>query len=105
MLVPIGARAADAIAPDAPPRWWKGNLHTHMLWSDGNDFPEMVAEWYRQRGYHFLALSDHNILAQGQKWEKLVGSKRPDIKVAFEKYLKRFEGMRLPRKGLCSSRT
>ncbi len=49
-------------------RWFKGNLHTHSLWSDGNNFPEMIADWYRERGYHFLALSDHNILSEGAKW-------------------------------------
>lgn len=48
--------------------WWKGNLHTHTLWSDGDDYPEMVADWYKSRGYHFLALSDHNVLSQGEKW-------------------------------------
>lgn len=85
------ASASDPIATDPPLRWWKGNLHTHTLWSDGNDFPEMVAEWYHNHGYNFLALSDHNILEQGQKWESLVPSvKRPDIGVAYEKYLKRF---------------
>jgi hypothetical protein len=50
------------------PQWWKGNLHTHTLWSDGDGFPEMVVEWYKENGYHFLALSDHNILSEGQKW-------------------------------------
>ncbi len=49
-------------------RWYKGNTHTHTLWSDGNDFPEMVADWYRSNGYHFLALSDHNILSRGDRW-------------------------------------
>jgi hypothetical protein len=44
------------------PRWFKGNLHTHSLWSDGDDFPEMIADWYKQHGYHFLAISDHNVL-------------------------------------------
>lgn len=48
--------------------WWKGNLHTHTFWSDGDDFPEMVAEWYKTNGYHFLALSDHNIMLKGEKW-------------------------------------
>lgn len=48
--------------------WYKGNLHTHSLWSDGNDFPEMIAKWYKDHGYHFLGLSDHNILSQGKKW-------------------------------------
>jgi len=47
------------------PRWWKGNLHTHTLWSDGDDFPEMVVDWYKSRGYDFLALSDHNVLQEG----------------------------------------
>jgi hypothetical protein len=49
-------------------RWYKGNLHTHSLWSDGNDFPESIVEWYKSRGYDFLALSDHNILSKGEKW-------------------------------------
>lgn len=49
-------------------RWWKGNLHTHSLWSDGDEFPEMIADWYRQQGYHFLALTDHNVLSQGIRW-------------------------------------
>ena len=49
-------------------RWWKGNLHTHSLWSDGDDYPEMIADWYRSNGYNFLGISDHNILAEGQRW-------------------------------------
>src|SRR5687768_2391459 len=43
-------------------QWWKGNLHTHSLWSDGDDYPEMIVDWYKQHGYQFLALSDHNVL-------------------------------------------
>lgn len=49
-------------------QWWKGNLHTHTLWSDGDSFPEMVVKWYKENGYDFLAISDHNILSEGQKW-------------------------------------
>jgi|GEM_PF-6842137 len=30
-------------ASAAEARWWKGNLHTHSLWSDGDDFPESIA--------------------------------------------------------------
>jgi hypothetical protein len=60
--------AADAQEPEL--RWWKGNIHTHSLWSDGNDFPEMIADWYKSHGYHFLALSDHNILSEGERWMK-----------------------------------
>ena len=43
-------------------KWFKGNTHTHSLWSDGNDFPEMITDWYKQKGYDFLAISDHNVL-------------------------------------------
>jgi hypothetical protein len=52
-------------------RWYKGNLHTHSLWSDGNDFPEQICDWYRDHGYNFLAISDHNTLAEGEKWMKI----------------------------------
>src|SRR5688572_9953711 len=50
------------------PKFWKGNLHTHSFWSDGDDFPEMIADWYKRHAYHFLALSDHNVLADGERW-------------------------------------
>ena len=56
--------------PNDDLQWFKGNLHTHTLWSDGNDFPEMAAKWYVDHGYNFLALTDHNILSEGEKWVK-----------------------------------
>jgi len=87
LLTATFALAASILtAEDA--RWWKGNLHTHSLWSDGDDYPEMIADWYRGNGYHFLAISDHNVLAEGQRWihrEKNAGGQR-----AFDRYLKRF---------------
>jgi len=81
---------AQPVAPDPEPRWWKGNLHTHTLWSDGNDFPEMIVEWYRDHGYNFLALSDHNTLSQGQRWMPLTEIDRRSGGDAFDKYLARF---------------
>lgn len=64
--LPIPALAADPTSP--APRWWKGNLHTHSLWSDGDQFPEMIGDWYRERDYNFLALTDHNVLSVGTRW-------------------------------------
>lgn len=75
--------------PAAAVRWFKGNLHTHSLWSDGNDFPEMIADWYREQGYQFLALSDHNILSEGQKWMSLKTIEARNGKTALGKYLSR----------------
>ena len=54
--------------PDHLARWWKGNLHTHSLWSDGADFPEMIARWYQDNGYNFLAITEHDMLQQGERW-------------------------------------
>ncbi|MEX2308694.1 MAG: hypothetical protein WD738_13930 [Pirellulales bacterium] len=71
-------------------RWWRGNIHTHSLWSDGNDFPEMIADWYRSHGYHFLALSDHNVLSQGVRWMKHDEIVKRGHKDALAKYLDRF---------------
>ncbi len=71
-------------------RWWKGNLHTHSLWSDGDDFPEMIAAWYLEHDYNFLALSDHNILSSGLRWMPLVDIvKRADDQI-LERYTEKF---------------
>ena len=65
--------------------WWKGNLHTHTLWSDGDDYPEQIAKWYKDDGYHFLALSDHNTLQVGERWVDVMKSKGGPP--ALQKYL------------------
>lgn len=69
-------------------KWYKGNLHTHSYWSDGDEFPEIIMDWYKSHGYHFVALSDHNILAEGEKWITL----REDslYQAAFRNYLKEY---------------
>jgi hypothetical protein len=67
----VGACLAVAFAQagaDREPRWWKGNTHTHTLWSDGDGAPELVADWYKSHGYEFLVLSDHNVLSRGERW-------------------------------------
>src|SRR5678815_2248437 len=68
-------------------RWYKGNLHTHSLWSDGNDFPELICDWYRDHDYDFLAISDHNILAEGEKWMKIAELRKRGSITALNQYL------------------
>jgi len=67
----IGAGAVAALVPAAAQapaptvsggRWYKGNTHTHTLNSDGDSTPDEVVRWYRQHGYQFLVLTDHNFL-------------------------------------------
>lgn len=79
LLAGVVGGCHPAAAPAAPypaaVEWWKGNLHTHSLWSDGDDYPESILDWYRQRGYHFVAMSDHNILPTEERWVDVVRSR------------------------------
>jgi hypothetical protein len=61
--------SADPAGP--PARWFRGNTHTHTLWSDGDAAPELAVDWYASHGYDFLVLSDHNILAEGDFWRPI----------------------------------
>jgi hypothetical protein len=64
-LATVGMAASNrpgAQGAAATLRWFKGNLHTHTLNSDGDSTPEEVVRWYREHGYDFLVLTDHNFL-------------------------------------------
>lgn len=86
------AAAEDAVELTAADgqQWFRGNMHTHSLWSDGDDYPEMIASWYKERDYDFLVFTDHNVLLQGDKWidvEKNKGGQK-----AFDKLTAKFSG-------------
>lgn len=56
-------------------QWYKGNLHTHTQFSDGKLSLEDVIRFYKNNGYHFLAITDHNRItdiAQHQSKELLL---------------------------------
>lgn len=78
----------QAFTQDQTLRWFKGNTHTHSLWSDGNDYPEMIMDWYKSHGYDFISLSDHNTLAQGEKWVTLPA--HPFRQSRFREYLEKY---------------
>lgn len=83
------ARGEAPLAGSGQPRWFRGNLHTHSLWSDGNDFPEMIVDWYVGHGYQFLALSDHNTLSQGQRWMSIEDANKRAGQDSFSRYKSR----------------
>ncbi|MFP4367377.1 MAG: hypothetical protein ACLFQA_09820, partial [Bacteroidales bacterium] len=81
-------------------KWLRGNMHTHTFWSDGDDFPESAAKWYKDNGYDFLVHTDHNILLEtpttgpvrgshqlidGELWQKIA-----EDHPAVEKYIENF---------------
>lgn len=40
-------------------QWYKAALHTHTTASDGRLSPAELTDWYRARGYHIQAITDH----------------------------------------------
>lgn len=75
-------------SPEPPQQWLKGNLHTHTLWSDGDAYPEVVVDWYKRNGYNFVALTDHNVLPQGEKW---ISTKENPFALRGDKNLEAYE--------------
>ena len=89
ILVSLVSLAACREPEKDPRKWFKGNLHTHSYWSDGDEFPEMIMDWYKTHGYSFVGLSDHNILAEDEKWIKVIKSKMYED--GFQKYLEKYD--------------
>src|SRR5687767_10615728 len=63
LIAGLALAVGAALPAQTPgPRWFKGNTHTHTLNSDGDSTPDDVVKWYREHGYQFLVLTDHNFL-------------------------------------------
>lgn len=41
--------------------FYKGNLHTHTTISDGKKSPEEMVELYKEYGYSFISITDHDV--------------------------------------------
>ena len=71
--------------------WYKGNVHSHSIWSDGDAAPEHVADWYKSNGYHFLVITEHDLIAEGERWFEISNDRRSrlnderleDLKIRF----------------------
>ncbi|NLE38914.1 MAG: hypothetical protein GX621_12895 [Pirellulaceae bacterium] len=77
ILVALAAALVPPSLAAAEKQWYKGHTHCHSLWSDGDQLPELVLDWYKSRGYDFACLSDHNVLMEGIRWYPLNHAKRP----------------------------
>ena len=58
VILILAFRPSAAQVPQS--NWYKGNLHTHTINSDGDSPPYDVMAWYKRNGYQFLAITDHN---------------------------------------------
>ncbi len=79
---------AQTLQAAGPLKWYRGNLHTHSLWSDGDDYLEAIALWYREHNYDFLSFTDHNVLADKERWIDVEKSKGKQQ--AFDKLKQKF---------------
>jgi hypothetical protein len=86
------AVAVSAQAPGPKPQaaWYKGNLHSHTLNSDGDSTPDAVVTWYRERGYQFVVLTDHNYLTSVTGLNALHGADDKFLVVRGEEVTDRF---------------
>lgn len=54
---------------DESKRKFKGNLHSHSTRSDGQYAPEVVIEAYKNKGYDFMCLSDHEVYFKSDSYD------------------------------------
>jgi hypothetical protein len=102
LLLPALAAAQPVNA--ASLRWYKGNTHTHTLNSDGDSTPDDVVRWYREHGYHFLVLTDHNFLTAVDGLNALHGASEQFLVIRGEEVTDAFADKALHINGLDVSR-
>ena len=97
LSVPVPGIALTALPVQAAnaQNWFRGQLHAHSYWSDGRGFLEQAVDAYKQRGYDFLSISDHNRFGEDTNfWCEVVaneGGWPPKISQAiFDTYLQAF---------------
>ena len=77
LSVLLGAVATGQQATGGEPlKWFKGNTHTHTTLSDGDSPPETVAKWYKDHGYQFVVMTDHNKTGDGGMQARFGGEGR-----------------------------
>lgn len=82
----------------------KGNIHTHTTWSDGDHAPQDVYRWYRDHGYNFLAITDHNSLTDPAIF-RLLELKKKFIMITGEEVTMWGAGKQVHVNALCHKRT
>lgn len=97
---------AQQPTPTATPklRWYKGNTHTHTLNSDGDSTPDEVVRWYREQGYQFLVLTDHNFVTSVDGLNALHGADEQFLVIKGEEVSDKFGSKPIHVNGLNVSR-
>ncbi|MXP41452.1 hypothetical protein GRI75_07325 [Altererythrobacter soli] len=71
----LGLAHYSVAAQSAPElHWYRGNTHTHTVNSDGDTAPDGVVRWYRENGYQFLFVTDHEFATDVAPLNALFGA-------------------------------
>ena len=91
VLVILGGKSMQA---DDSLKWYRGQLHCHTFWSDGRAFPEQVIDTYKQRGYQFICMTDHNQFAENtNNWKDVIAAGESSqwvTSAVFDNYVKTY---------------
>ncbi|HMV48012.1 MAG TPA: CehA/McbA family metallohydrolase [Blastocatellia bacterium] len=91
MIAILAGAFPNFFAQEKKLNWYKGNTHTHTINSDGDSTPDEVVRWYRERGYNFLVLSDHNYLTEVSGLNSVLGAKEKFLLIPGEEVTDKFE--------------
>lgn len=84
----------------------KGNIHTHSTESDGDSPPEAVLQWYRDHGYAFVAMTEHNKLLDLTPYRGLERTAPPGFAlITGEEITMWVRGLPVHVNALCTQRT
>jgi hypothetical protein len=71
---PFRPHYAPTSVPGTGPGWYRGDLHTHSVYSDGHQTPRAMVEEAAANGLDFMGTSDHNTNAA----TRIFGKVAPD---------------------------
>lgn len=84
------AALSQTAAPEKQ-RWFKGNTHTHTLNSDGDSTPYDVVKWYREHGYNFVFITDHEYITNVAVFNDLFGKAGSFVVISGQEVTDRFD--------------
>ncbi|MBE0335144.1 MULTISPECIES: CehA/McbA family metallohydrolase [unclassified Paenibacillus] len=59
----------DAVYLDKSKRKYKGNLHLHTTWSDGSQEALDVVVAFKDKGYDFISITDHDVFVRTAEYD------------------------------------
>ena len=85
----IAALAFIPTTAEGQSRWFKGNTHAHSLNSDGDVPVDAVVRWFREHGYHFTFITEHEYFTDVAPLNALFGGANRFLVIAGQEVTQR----------------